>query len=118
MVDLFVWDLVRSQTLTQLTFDPAQDFFHAWMPDSRHLVFYSNRGRGAIFRQPADGTGDAVPISNAPTAAGAGMLPSSATPDGTRALPSLGGRDQMALMLDGTRRVDALIQTPANERNN
>ena len=112
--DIFVWDLVR-QTLTQLTLDPATDFFPAWMPDNRHLVFYSNRSAGAIFRQPADGAGAAEAISNG--IAGVGMLPSSVTPDGSRVLFSQGGRDLMALVLDGSRRVDTLVQTPSNERN-
>ena len=45
------------------------------------------------------------------------MLPSSVTPDGSRVLFSQGGRDLMALVLDGSRRVDTLVQTPSNERN-
>jgi serine/threonine-protein kinase len=104
--EMFVWDLVRGQT-TRF----AAGFFPVWM-NNRDVAFF---GSGAIFRQRADGTGNAEALSDGMP--GNGMLPSSVTPDGTRILFSIGGRDQMALALDGTRRVEALIQTPANERN-
>jgi Tol biopolymer transport system component len=113
MLDIFIWDLVRRQKLTQLTFDPAGDFFPAWLTDD-HVVFYSTRGSGAIFRQSADGNGAAEAISDE---IGGGMLPSSVTPDGTRLLFSHIAREVKALVLDGTRRIETLIQTPATERN-
>src|SRR5262249_20234503 len=55
-LDIFIWDLDRPKKLNQLTLDPAGDFFPAWMADNKHVVFYSNRESGAIFRQSADGT--------------------------------------------------------------
>jgi len=116
--DIFIWDLAHKK-LDQLTSDPTTDFFPAWM-DNQYLVFYSNRGNGGIYRQRADGTGSAERISA--DTGGEFLLPSSVTPDGTRVLFSLGGQplgrqDLMALLLDGTKRVQLLIQTPAYERN-
>jgi serine/threonine-protein kinase len=55
--DIWVWDLVR-QTLTRLTFDPGVDVYPVWTPDSRRIVFGSQRaGPSNIYSQAADGTG-------------------------------------------------------------
>jgi eukaryotic-like serine/threonine-protein kinase len=109
--DIWVWDL-RRQSITKLTFGPGSKFFPVWMPDGRRVLF--GRPGAPLSWQPADGSGPAEELSAEP---GAAMLPSGVTPDGTRVLFSLGGRDQMMLTLDRTRRVQPLIQTPSNERN-
>ena len=102
--DIWMWDLPR-QTLSQLTFDPAPDFSPAWTPDGRRLVFFSQRGREpGLFWQPADGTGTAERLATgAPTTA--------VTPDGTHVLFALTGNQDLAMVsLDGTRRVQSLIE--------
>ena len=107
--DIWLWDLAR-QTLSRRTFDPAADFFPVWTPDGRRLVYNSARGSGpTLFWQPADGTGAAEALGNG--------FPSGMTPDGTRVLLSIGGRDQLVLAVDGARSVQPLVQTPFNERN-
>ena len=109
--DIWGWDLAGQTPLRQLTSGPALDFFPVWTPDSHRIIFA--RPGGGLFWQSADGTGKAEALSNT---AGAGMLPSGVTPDGTRVLYSLGARDLMMMTLD-TRRVEPLIQTPFDERN-
>ncbi len=54
--DIWIWDLAR-ETLTQLTFDEADDRFPLWTPDSAHVVFQSSREGGGLFWKAADGTG-------------------------------------------------------------
>jgi Tol biopolymer transport system component len=41
--DLWLWDVVR-ETLTRLTFEPGLDIYPIWTPDSRRLIFSSERG--------------------------------------------------------------------------
>jgi hypothetical protein len=109
--DIWVWDLAL-RTLAQLTFDPAGDFGPVWTPDGRRLVFFSQRaGEQGLFWQLADGTGTAESL-------GAGGPPSGVTPDGRQVISAgLGNRDLQILALDGTRRVQPLLQTPFVERN-
>jgi Tol biopolymer transport system component len=109
--DIWVWDLAR-QTPGRLTFDPAADFAPVWTPDGRRLVFFSQRGREpGPFWQLADGTGTAERLST-------GAPPTGVTPDGTQVLfASTGNRDLTMVALDGTRRVQALLQNPEVERN-
>jgi serine/threonine-protein kinase len=111
--DIWVWDLVR-KTLSRRTFGREEEWLPVWTPDGHRLVFYADRGSGpTLFSQPADGTGAAEALSSE---SGVAMMPTAVTPDGTRVLFSIGGRDLMVLSLD-TRRVEPLIQTPFNERN-
>ena len=58
-VDIWVWDLVR-KTMTRLTFDKGSDYQPIWTPDSKQILFWSQReGKfGGIFRKHADGTGE------------------------------------------------------------
>jgi Tol biopolymer transport system component len=109
--DIWVWDLAR-RTLDRLTFGPAADFAPVWTPDGHHLVFFSQRvGQGGLFWQPADGPGGAERLS-------AGAPPSGVTPDGSQVLfGTVGNQDLMMLALDGTRRVQPLLQTASVERN-
>ena len=54
--DIWIWDLAR-ETLTQLTFDEADDNYALWTPDSARVVFTSRREGGGLFWKAADGTG-------------------------------------------------------------
>jgi len=59
--DIWTWELAR-ETLTRLTFHPAEDEFPVWSPDSQQIAF-SSTGRGevsnttSLFQRAADGTG-------------------------------------------------------------
>ena len=107
--DIWGWDLAR-RTLDRLTFDPAPDFAPLWTPDGRRLIFFSGREHGGdLFWEPADGSGSAERLS-------AGGPPSGVTPDGIHVLFAA-NRDLMMVALDGTRRVQPLLQTPFVERN-
>jgi eukaryotic-like serine/threonine-protein kinase len=109
--DIWVWDIAR-RTLDRLTFGPAADFAPVWTPNGRRLVFFSGReGEGAVFWQPAEGAGGAERLS-------IGGPPSGVTPNGTQVIfGSIGNQDLMMVALDGTRRVQPLLQTPSVERN-
>ena len=56
--DIWLWDLAR-ETLTQLTFDEADDNYALWTPDSARVVFTSERDGGGLYWKAADGTGQA-----------------------------------------------------------
>jgi serine/threonine-protein kinase len=115
--DVWLWDLMR-RTLTRLTFDPAPERHHVWMPDGRRLIFNSERnGPENLYFQASDGTGAVERLTESPN----GQDPSSVSPDGTRLIfgerrPNT-GEDIMQLQLDGARRVTPLVQTPFNEQN-
>jgi hypothetical protein len=58
-IDIWVWDL-RRQALRRLTFDPAQDEYPVWTPDSQGIIYASYRdGTWGVFLHAADGTGAA-----------------------------------------------------------
>jgi tRNA A-37 threonylcarbamoyl transferase component Bud32 len=109
--DIWVWDLAR-QTASRLTFDPAADFAPVWTPDGRRLIYFSQRGaEPGVFWQLADGTGTAERLST-------GAPPTGVTPAGTHVLLApVGNRDLMMVALDGTRRVQSVLQDQAIERN-
>ena len=115
--DIWIWDLGRA-TLTRLTLDPGHDWFPAWTPDGRRIVFSSNHdGQPNLWWQAADGTGAAERLT---TSSHAQFL-NGITPDGTAVVynettPTM-GRDLLQLALDGTRLVTPLLQTKYDERN-
>jgi serine/threonine-protein kinase len=107
--DIWVWDFTR-RTLDRLTSDPAPDFAPVWI-DRRHLAYFSGREGGGVFRQPVDEAGGAEKLS-------AGAPPSGVTPDGGHVLfGPVGNTDITMLALDGTRRVQPLLENPPVERN-
>ena len=115
--DLWLWDLRRT-TLTRLTSTPGVDVVHVWTPDSRRLIFTSERGGVRnLFWQAADGAGAAERLTESPNT----QYPTGVSPDGRRLIFSeespTTGNDVMALELDETRRVTPLVQSPFVERN-
>ena len=115
--DLWLWDLGRT-TLTRLTLTPGVDGIGVWTPDSRRVIFTSERaGVRNLFRQAADGSGAVERLTESPNT----QYPSAVSADGRRLIfteetPAT-GNDVMAIDLDGTRRVTPLVQSPFNERN-
>ena len=65
--DVWIYDLGR-QMANRLTFDPAVEQRPAWTPDSRRVVFGSDRGGKAsnLFWKAADGTGEAERLTTSP----------------------------------------------------
>jgi serine/threonine-protein kinase len=61
-VQLWIMDLATGSA-TQLTFDGDENRYPVWTLDSREVLFTSKRdGKFAIYRQAADGAGDAVHV--------------------------------------------------------
>jgi serine/threonine-protein kinase len=55
--DIWIWDLVR-KTLTRLTLDKSNELQPVWTPDSKRIVFSTDRdGPYGIYWKAADGTG-------------------------------------------------------------
>ena len=115
--DIWIWDLTR-RTLTRRTFDPAEDTYPLWSPDSRRLIFMSSRsGVSNLFSQLADGTGVVEQLTDSVNV----QYPFVVTADGTQmvigeATPKM-GRDIMLMSLRPPRLARPLIQTTVNERN-
>jgi serine/threonine-protein kinase len=107
--DIWVWDLAR-ETLTRLTFDPALDRFPVWTPDSRRIIFASDRaGPSNLYWQAADNTGTVERLTQGPNV----QLPDSISPDGSRLVfeeqnPSV---NLMALAMDKDRKAEPLVQS-------
>jgi serine/threonine-protein kinase len=63
-IHVYDWPLDR---LTQLTFDPAEDWSSVWTPDGRSVVFRSARDRAFnLYWQRADGSGSAQRLTTSP----------------------------------------------------
>lgn len=76
-----MWDLARER-LTRLTFDAARDWYPAWAPDGRHVLFMSARaGVPNLYRRLADGSGSDERLTTSPHVQ---FGSPSTTPDGTR----------------------------------
>ena len=105
------------QTLTRLTFDPGVDQFPVWTPDSRRILFSSNRGGSTnnVFWQAADNTGTLERLTTSPN----GQAPTSISPDGKSVViaevaPNTGG-DLILLTMDEKRPTAPLINTTFRE---
>ena len=76
--DVWLWDLGRT-TLTRLTVVPGRDVVQVWTPDSRRVIFSSERAGGRnLFWQAADGTGAAERLLESPNT----QYPLAVSPDG------------------------------------
>jgi len=115
--DLWLWDLGRS-TLARLTVVPGRDVLQIWTPDSRRVIFSSERAGGRnLFWQAADGPSTVERLLESPNT----QYPMAVSPDG-RQLIFADERPQtdidlMAIELDGSRRVTPLLQSRFTERN-
>jgi serine/threonine-protein kinase len=101
--DVSVYDWSRDE-LTRLTFDPAGDIYPVWTPDSRRIVFRSNRDNraGNLYWQRVDNTGEVQRL----TTAERGHTPGSWHPNGrvlafSEVDPRTGETSIMMLRLDG-----------------
>jgi serine/threonine-protein kinase len=116
--DIWIWHLTREK-LTRLTLDPARDAYPVWTTDSKSIVFSSARD-GVIlnlYRQAADGTGQAERL----TTADHSMVATSFSPDGLSLLVAENSttttRDISLLSMLGKRSIAPLIATPFIEQN-
>ncbi|MBK9243221.1 MAG: serine/threonine-protein kinase [Acidobacteria bacterium] len=79
--DVWVYEVARG-TLTQLTFDAANDMRPVWTPDGRRIVFASDRAKAGVFNlywANADGTGQVTRLTDSPNL----QWPQSWHPSGT-----------------------------------
>jgi serine/threonine-protein kinase len=115
--DLWLWDLGRT-TLTRLTFTPGLDVVQVWTPDSRRLIFTSERaGVRNLFWQAADGSGAVERLTESPNT----QYPTAVSPDGRNLIfaeeTPRTDADVMMIELEGARRVTPLVHSPFTERN-
>jgi len=107
--DIWVWDLAR-ETLTRLTFAPGLDRSTVWTPDSRRVIFGSDRsGALNLYWQAADNTGMVERLTTSPNV----HVPTGISPDGTRLVfeEQTTSTDLMALTMDKDRRAVPLVQS-------
>ena len=115
--DIWIWDLTRKAE-TRLTTDPTPDRSPTWTPDSRRVIFSSDRkGNPNLFWQSADAVTEAEQLTNALEA----HFAHSISPDGKRVvldrlrIADASGADLAFLVLDGDRKLQGLIETPSIE---
>jgi serine/threonine-protein kinase len=115
--DIWLWEFAR-RALTRLTFDPATDHYPLWTPDSRRVVFSSERDGGTqnLFWQRVDGVGAAERLTTSDNVQqSTGVSPSGDVVILQEIAPTT-GRDVMRLTL-APRTVTPLLQTAFDERN-
>ncbi len=116
--DIWIWDLTRNAE-TRLTTDPAFDRSPTWMPDSKRVIYSSDRkGSPNLFWQSADAVTEAEQLTTGLDS----HFAHSISPDGKRLVlrrnrESLAtGADLMMLVLDGSK-LEELIVTSSAEYN-
>jgi len=112
--DIWIWNLVRGG-MTKLTLDEAGGTFPLWTPDSKRIVFSSNREEAAgIYWRAANGTGEVELLSKGRVVA---MYPASWSDNGKTLIfdhfigadASQGGVEIAALSMEGDRKLKRLI---------
>ena len=106
--DVWIWDLAR-ETLTQLTFDEANDGFPLWTPESARVVFNSSREGGGLFWKAADGTGQVERLKDG------AARPYAWAADGRLIFEQQG--DIGVLTMEGERTVEMLLDAEFGEFN-
>ncbi|MGA2716167.1 MAG: hypothetical protein ABSG41_23970 [Bryobacteraceae bacterium] len=109
--DIWIQEGTRA---TRLTFDPADDMFTIWAPDSARVVFASRRkGEQDLYQKPANGSGGEEVLLQSADA----KTPDSWSPDGRFILyrSSQNSGDLMVLPLTGDRKPFPFLSTPFNE---
>jgi serine/threonine-protein kinase len=78
--DIWIWDIAR-ETLTRLTFDPGIDQRPLWTPDSRSIVYASERDGASLnlYKRAADGSGNVERL----TQSAESQAPTFVLPDGS-----------------------------------
>jgi serine/threonine-protein kinase len=124
--DIWVWDLLQSN-ITRVTKHEGIDRLPVWAADGQFLFFSSNReGTPVIFRQRADGTGEAERLTQSSGGGSVAQHPVSLSADGTELLfqqgPGIQSNDLMALRVDSPGKADApnvrpVVNTPDGDAN-
>jgi serine/threonine protein kinase len=115
--DVWIWDFIR-KTMTRLTFDKASDLQSIWTPDSKRIVFASNRegGAGSVYWKAADGTGAEEKLGSMPNL---GLWPWSWSGDGktlvTQETDAASKWDIGTLSMEGDRARKSLLHEEATE---
>ena len=113
--DLWLFDLSRA-VRSRFTFDDSVDFYGAWTPDSRRIIYTSNRnGSYDFLDRDVDGAAERPLSADAPAA----KLAMSVSPDGRvllfAAQVAQTGVDIWTLDLAGDRKASPMLQTRFDE---
>jgi serine/threonine protein kinase len=116
--DIHIYDLVR-KTPTRLTRNEANDFLPIWTPDSKRIIFGSEREeRQSICWKAADSTGEVEQLSSMPDA---WMWPTSLSKDGNTLFFGQwneSGRYNIGILpMEGDRTPKLLLQEEYDERD-
>jgi serine/threonine-protein kinase len=122
-LDVWVYEWARD-TLTRLTFDPADDQVPVWTPDGKRIAFTSSRAKGTtnLYWQRADGTGEVQRLTESPDS----QFPSSFDPTGKylafHEITPRNSNDLMILPIEGDEKSgwkpgkpSIFLSTPATE---
>jgi len=121
--DIWVLDVARGVP-TRFTFDPAQDMYPVWSPDSAHLVFSSDRGTVGVFGLYRKDVGTSANEELLyKSGAGISLRPFAWSPDGNHLLYSANDpktRNDLWVLPNpagnsGDRKPEPYLQTPFDE---
>ena len=117
--NVWVHDL-QTDSLRRLTFEGSVNSRPVWTPDGQWITFVSDRGGSrALYRKPADGSGQAELLTESEYEMAPG--PNSWSPDGSVLAfriggPNTGNSDIWTLPLEGDREPQPFISSPHIER--